>query len=101
MCTELLLSSVGVHFSPILNRVRSGQSHRVHLDPKGHVRYFTVGLGWLNSLFFSPLGLLCVSNTLSRVRLMVSEAAKFSVNASLPRVGPVGIDFEEDARGQC
>lgn len=40
-----------------------------------------------------------VSITPSCVGLMVSEAAKFSVNASLPLVRPVGIDFEEDVRG--
>lgn len=30
---------------------------------------------------------------------MVSEAAKFSVNASLPLVGHIRIDFEEDTWG--
>lgn len=40
-----------------------------------------------------------MSSTLSCVQLMVSEAARFSVNASLPLVWPVGIDFEEDVRG--
>ncbi len=86
----LLLSSVGVHFSPILNKVCCWKlSHRVHSDPKGHIPYFSVGLGWLNSLFFWSLRLLCVSNTLSCVQLMVSEAAKFNVNASLPLVSPL------------
>lgn len=36
-------------------------SHRVHLDPKGHITYFTVGPGWLNSLFCSyPSGSSCL-----------------------------------------
>lgn len=30
---------------------------------------------------------------------MVSEAAEFGVNASLPLVGPIRIDFEEDTWG--
>lgn len=38
--------------------------------------------------------------SLSWVQLMICEAAKFTLNALLPIVGPVGIDFKEDMRGQ-
>ena len=100
LCSVRLLSSVGVHFSLVLNKLCClRQSHRVHLDPKGHILYFTVGLGCLNSLFFFLSSrLLSVFITLSCVWLMVSEAAKFSVNASPPLVRPVGIDFEDNVR---
>lgn len=40
-----------------------------------------------------------MSLSLCLVRGRWSEAAKFGVNASLALVRPVGIDFEEDARG--
>ena len=61
---------------------------------------------WLNSLLVLFIYLLlflrldCVSSTLSCVWLMVSEAAKFGVYASLPLVRPVRIDSEEDVGGQ-
>lgn len=49
-------------------------------------------------IFWDPPGL-SVSLSLSCARLMVSEAARISVNASLALVGPAGIDLEEDERG--
>lgn len=74
-------------------------SYGVNFNTQGHKVHFYCRSRRDESIPFLSFKLSCVSISLSCVQMMVSEAAKFGVNASLPLVRPVGMSFEEDMRG--
>lgn len=92
---KMKVPSVGVHFSSVWNKVEDRVKDYTSI-PKAIDRFMYCWSRVAEFIWF--LRLLRVSNTLSCVWL-ISEAAKFSANASLPLVRPIRIDFEEDAWG--
>lgn len=98
-CCVPLLSSVGVNFARFKQGVLlKAESQSTLRSQRPYTIFYCSSRVTEFIIFLGPSGF-CVFITLSCAQLMVSEAAKFSVNASLPLVRPVGIDFEEDERG--